>query len=126
MTRKLGAFAAAAALAALPLAAQGAGDPAAGKTTFETLCATCHGTSGKGDGPAGAALNPPPRDFTKGDFKYDTDKDGKPGTDTDLANIIKNGAGAYGGSPLMAPWGHLSDQDLQNVVAYVRSLQQKQ
>ena len=79
-------------------------------------------TTGKGDGPAGAALNPKPRDFSVGDFKYDTDKDGKPGTDADLANIIKNGAGAYGGSPLMAPWGHLSDADIQNVIAYVHSL----
>jgi mono/diheme cytochrome c family protein len=121
MIRQLGTFAAALALAALPLAAQ-AGDAAAGKSTFETLCATCHGTTGKGDGPAGAALNPPPRDFSTGDFKYDTDKDGKPGSDADLAAIIKNGAAAYGGSPLMAPWGHLSDADIQNVVAYVRSL----
>jgi mono/diheme cytochrome c family protein len=123
MIRQLGTFAAALALAALPLAAQ-AGDAAAGKATFETLCATCHGTTGKGDGPAGGALNPKPRDFSVGDFKYDTDKDGKPGTDADLANIVKNGAGAYGGSPLMAPWGHLSDADIQNVVAYVRSLKQ--
>jgi mono/diheme cytochrome c family protein len=121
MIRQLATLTAGLALAALPLAAQ-AGDAAAGKTTFDTLCATCHGTTGKGDGPAGAALNPKPRDFSVGDFKYDTDKDGKPGTDADLANIIKNGAGAYGGSPLMAPWGHLSDADLQNVVAYVRSL----
>jgi mono/diheme cytochrome c family protein len=121
MIRQLGTLAAALALAALPFAAQ-AGDAAAGKTTFETLCVTCHGPAGKGDGPAGAALDPKPRDFSVGDFKYDTDKDGKPGTDADLANIVKNGAGAYGGSPLMAPWGHLSDADIQNVVAYVRSL----
>jgi mono/diheme cytochrome c family protein len=121
MIRQLGTFAAGLALAALALAAQ-AGDAAAGKTTFDTLCTTCHGPAGKGDGPAGAALDPKPRDFSVGDFKYDTDKDGKPGTDADLANIVKNGAGAYGGSPLMAPWGHLSDADIQNVVAYVRTL----
>jgi mono/diheme cytochrome c family protein len=123
MIRQVGTFAAALALAALPFAAR-AGDAAAGKATFETLCASCHGTTGKGDGPAGAALNPPPRDFSTGDFKYDTDKDGKPGSDADLAAIIKNGAAAYGGSPLMAPWGHLQDPDIQNVVAYVRSLKQ--
>jgi mono/diheme cytochrome c family protein len=123
MTRQLGAFLAAAALASLPaLTAQAAGDAAAGKTTFETLCVTCHGPQGKGDGPAGVALTPPPRDFSKGEFKYDADKDGKTGTDADLLLIVKNGAGAYGGSPLMAPWGHLSDTELQNVIAYVRTL----
>jgi mono/diheme cytochrome c family protein len=122
MTRQLGSFFAAVALASLPLAAQAAGDAAAGKQTFETLCATCHGTTGKGDGPAGVALDPRPRDFSKGEFKYDANKDGKPGEDEDLALIIKNGAGAYGGSPLMAPWGHLSDAEIQNVIAYVRTL----
>jgi mono/diheme cytochrome c family protein len=123
MIRQLGTFLAAAALVALPaLSAHAAGDAAAGKTTFETLCVTCHGPLGKGDGPAGVALTPPPRDFSKGDFKYDADKDGKAGTDADLMLIVKNGAGAYGGSPLMAPWGHLSEAELQNVVAYVRTL----
>jgi mono/diheme cytochrome c family protein len=122
MIRQLGTLVAGLALAALPFAAHAAGDAAAGKTTFDTLCATCHGPQGKGDGPAGAALNPKPRDFSVGEFKYDTDKDGKAGTDADLANIIKNGAGAYGGSPLMAPWGHLSETDIQNVIAYVHSL----
>jgi len=125
MIRQLGTLIVATALSTLPaLAAQAAGDAAAGKTTFETLCATCHGTTGKGDGPAGGALNPAPRDFSKGEFKYDADKDGKAGSDADLALIVKNGAAAYGGSPLMAPWGHLPDADIQNVVAYVRSLKQ--
>jgi mono/diheme cytochrome c family protein len=35
-----------------------------GKTIFQTTCATCHGTEGKGDGIAGATLNPKPRNFT--------------------------------------------------------------
>jgi mono/diheme cytochrome c family protein len=35
--------------------------------------------------------------------------------------IVKGGA-AFGGSPLMAPWGHLSDKDRENVIAYIRSL----
>ena len=108
----------------LPSAADAAGDAAVGKTLFEQNCASCHGTTGKGDGPVGAALNPPPRDFTKGDFKFDTDKDGSPGTDADLTNVVKNGAGAYGGSPLMAPWGHLPEQDIQNLIAYIHSLKQ--
>ncbi|NCQ16881.1 MAG: c-type cytochrome [Ignavibacteria bacterium] len=34
-----------------------------GKKLFETACSSCHGTNGKGDGPAGIALNPKPRNF---------------------------------------------------------------
>ena len=35
-----------------------------GKEIFITYCASCHGESGKGDGQAAAALEPPPADFT--------------------------------------------------------------
>ena len=124
-TANLAKLVAATAFAALlvPTAALAA-DAAAGKTIFITNCASCHGETGKGDGPVGASLNPPPRDFSVGDFKFDTDGDGEAGTDTDLKNVIKNGAAAYGGSPLMAPWPTLSDTDLDNVIAYIRSLKQ--
>lgn len=100
-----------------------AADVAAGKAKYDMFCASCHGPEGKGEGPVGASLNPKPRDFTEGNFKFDTNNDGKTGTDTDLANVIKNGAAAYGGSAMMAPWGGtLSDEDVANLVAYVQSL----
>jgi mono/diheme cytochrome c family protein len=35
-----------------------------GKTLFSTTCVSCHGAGGKGDGVAGSALNPKPRNFT--------------------------------------------------------------
>ncbi len=38
-----------------------------GAEIFKSNCASCHGEDGKGDGPAGAALNPPPRNFTSTD-----------------------------------------------------------
>jgi mono/diheme cytochrome c family protein len=107
----------------LPTAAL-AGDAAAGKQTYNTVCFTCHGMTGKGDGPAGAALNPKPRDFSTGSFKYDANGDGTPGEDADLVLVIKNGAAKYGGSAVMAPWGYLSDSDIDNVVAYIRTLNQ--
>jgi mono/diheme cytochrome c family protein len=113
------------ALAGWPGSARAAGDAAAGKIVFEQNCASCHGTSGHGDGPAAAAavaMGTPPRDFTKGEFKFDTDKDGKTGTDADLANVIKGGGAAQGGSPLMAPWGGvLTEQQIQDVIAYIRT-----
>lgn len=59
-----------------------------GKTTFAVNCASCHGTGGKGDGPAAAALNPKPRDFTGHYWRYgggvarvvQTITEGSPGT----------------------------------------------
>lgn len=50
---------------------------ASGKEMFASYCASCHGASGKGDGPAAAALKSPPSDLTllakrnSGKFPYD-------------------------------------------------------
>lgn len=104
--------------------ATAAGDAAAGKTLYDTNCMSCHGMTGKGDGPVGAVLTPRPRDFSQGEFKFDTNEDGTPGTDADLRAVIKQGAGAFGGSMLMAPWPSLSDSDLDNLIAYIRSLKE--
>lgn len=60
-----------------------------GKNQYNTICASCHGNEGKGDGAAAAALNPPPRNFhnTEGwtngrEFNkmYTTLQKGVPGT----------------------------------------------
>ncbi len=40
---------------------------AKGKQLFTTTCSSCHGTDGKGDGVAAAALNPKPRNFHQTD-----------------------------------------------------------
>ena len=68
-----------------------------GKAAFEVNCSSCHGMVGKGDGPISGALNPKPRDFSKGEFKLDADKNGSPGDDEDLKIVIQKGAMAYGG-----------------------------
>ena len=88
---------------ALPSIASAA-DVAAGNAKFQALCVSCHGPSGKGDGPTGKALaaagQPAPRDFTIGDFKLDTDKDGTV-TVAELSERMKetrSGKRRHGGS----------------------------
>jgi mono/diheme cytochrome c family protein len=92
------------------------GDARAGKKTYEQLCASCHGPEGKGDGPAAAALNPRPKDLSD---------DGYAGklSDRYLFEVIKGGGPKVKKSPLMPAWGHtLKDQEIWNLVAYLRSI----
>jgi len=44
-----------------------------GAGVFKTNCAMCHGDKGLGDGPAGAALNPKPRNLVEGKWKVGGD-----------------------------------------------------
>lgn len=106
----------------LPAAAFAA-DAAAGKEKYTLFCETCHGAAGQGDGVGAQGLEPPPRDFSTGEFKFDTNSDGTPGTDEDLTNVINQGAAAFGGSMLMTPWqGTMTDDDIANIVAFIRTL----
>jgi mono/diheme cytochrome c family protein len=43
---------------------------AKGKALFAVNCSSCHGPEGFGNGPAAAALNPKPRNFHEGYWKY--------------------------------------------------------
>jgi len=100
----------------LPFALHAAGDPKAGEAKYKQLCETCHGPQGKGDGPAGAALNPKPRDLSDPQWQ-------KKVTDDYIKKVIKEGGQAVGLSPLMPPWGaQLNDKDLNDLVAFIRSL----
>ena len=42
---------------------------AKGKESYTTNCLLCHGEAGDGNGPAGSAMNPKPRNFVKDKFK---------------------------------------------------------
>lgn len=87
------------------------GDPNKGKALYEQLCASCHGGQGKGDGPAGQALVPPAADLTAPASRRKSD--------AELRTIIEKGKPGTA----MPGWrGRLSEQERQDVLAYVRSL----
>jgi cytochrome c553 len=98
---------------AAPAAAAPAAFDAAG--TFNTVCATCHGTTGLGDGPAGMALDPRPASFADAEFWETRD-------DEHIFTVIKEGGAAVGRSPLMVGWGASYDDDqIHELVEYVKT-----
>jgi len=81
-------------------------------------CSACHGEGGKGDGPGAGGFKPPPRYHTDAAYKsaYMSTL-----TDEQLSQIIQIG-GASGGKRAMPGNPHIRGDDLQSLVAFVRSL----
>ena len=93
-----------------------ASDLKQGKAVYEQFCASCHGDTGKGDGPAAGALTPKPKALS--DKAYLSTKN-----DDQLFRVVKEGGVAVGLSPMMPPWGtSLTEDQIRNVIAYIRSL----
>lgn len=65
------------------------------RTIWETRCVNCHGVGGKGDGPAGMATSPRPRDFTDPSWQATID-------DRGIRNAILYGGAGVGLNPAMA------------------------
>ena len=84
---------------------------------YKTNCNLCHGPSGKGDGPAGKMLKPPPADFAAV---------AKSASDADLTKIIKEGGKAVGRSAAMPPFGKkLTDEQIKDLVQLVKGFASK-
>ncbi len=97
----------------------GGTDPAVigrGKQLFTQYCATCHGAEGKGDGVSAQNLPIKPQNLTEGQVL-------NPLPDQFLFKIIAQGAQVVGLSPLMPAFKpYLSDVQIHEVIAYVRTL----
>jgi len=92
-----------------PLSADAANEGAA---VFHTNCETCHGPQGHGDGPAGQALDPRPRNLAElqtkasDDFLFWRIREGKPAT-------------------TMVAWkGILTDDQIWQAIAFIRTLKE--
>jgi mono/diheme cytochrome c family protein len=64
---------------------------AEGRHQYMMRCARCHGEKGDGNGPLADLLDPRPRDFTLGMFKFRTTRTGALPTDEDLFRTITRG-----------------------------------
>jgi mono/diheme cytochrome c family protein len=111
-----------AALAGLALALAGgaragAQDAPPGGALYQKLCSQCHGEQGDGRGLAAAYLRPRPRDFTTAKYKIRTTPSGALPTDADLLRVIRDGM-PYTSMP---GWGHLTNAQLGELVAAVKS-----
>ncbi len=85
---------------------------------YREHCAHCHGISGDGAGATAALLNPYPRDFRLGKFKFKSTPLRTPPTDRDLTRILHNG---IPGSA-MPSFRLLPDEEIAALVDYVKYL----
>lgn len=85
---------------------------------YREHCAHCHGISGDGAGPSAAYLNPYPRDFRLGKFKFKSTRMYRPPTDADLRRILENGIPGTA----MPSFRLLDDEELTALVDYVKYL----
>ncbi len=85
---------------------------------YREHCAHCHGVTGDGAGPTAAFLNPYPRDYRKGWFKFKSTKVGTKPTHDDLKKILLEGIPGTA----MPSFKLLTDQEVESLVHYVKYL----
>lgn len=88
----------------------------AGAQIYTTYCATCHGIEGKGDGPAGTALEPHPANLADAGMMNNM-------SDTYLFWRISEGGMVEPFNSAMPPWkGSLTEEQIWQVIVYLRTL----
>lgn len=85
---------------------------------YREHCVHCHGITGDGAGPTAAFLNPYPRDYRRGTFKFKSTPGVTPPTHDDLKRVL------YDGIPgtAMPSFKVLDDAQLDALVHYVKYL----
>ena len=92
------------------------GDAVRGRAVFEKHCVACHGSDGKGTGPAAASLPVKPANLT--DCRRTAEDD------IEMIDAIIHHGGAYAGmSPVMPAWDKvLTSMEIADVATYEKSL----
>lgn len=86
-----------------------------GSQLYQKHCIHCHGLNGGGNGPTAAFLNPRPRDYRRGIFKWKSTVPNAKPTRDDLLRVLHEGA--LGSS--MPPFRLLPPDDLEDLATYV-------
>ena len=90
-----------------------------GERVYDTYCIGCHGVGGNAEGEAAQFLNPKPRNFIEGQYKFfHFNEPGPFPSDQSLEITIRNG---LPGSAMPA-FALLTDQEIKDVTTYIKSL----
>lgn len=89
-----------------------------GEQVYGRTCAPCHGKAGDGNGPAARYLDPRPRDFTLGIYKFRSTPAGMLPTDEDLYRTVTTGIPTTTMPPFVDV---LTERERRDVVAYIKS-----
>ncbi|MCK9275441.1 MAG: c-type cytochrome [Syntrophales bacterium] len=81
----------------------------AGQTLYEDNCLICHGDKGNGKGPAAAAMDTQPRDFTNSEFWQQNNVNEK------ISDAIKNGHGPV-------PEFDLTGKHIHEIIEYMNRM----
>jgi mono/diheme cytochrome c family protein len=91
-------------------------DRRTGQALYTQYCTSCHGATGRGDGPSAAGLGTKPADLTDGRLM-------NPLPDEFLAHVIARGGAAEGLAPTMPGFDqYLGGDQIRQIIAYTRSL----
>ena len=84
----------------------------AGRNTFQTYCAVCHGKEGRGNGRAAKLYSPPPFNLTLSTAPRD-----------DIRQIIQQGGASLNRNPVMPAWGGtFTESELNELLSFLWSI----
>ena len=90
-----------------------------GRQVYYRRCVGCHGVKGDGNGPAARFLDPKPRNFTTGTFKFRTTLGGGNSLPTDQDLFITVTHGLWGTA--MPPWYSLPAEQRLAVIQFIKT-----
>ncbi len=88
-----------------------------GREVYMRRCVGCHGVKGDGNGPAATFMDPRPRDFRTGTFKFRVTPSGSLPLDGDLFRTITRGVRGTA----MPSWHELPEKDRWAVIQFIKT-----